>query len=92
MSHAFLDGEMTQLGVLSRVIPPIFLIVAAFLVNMVLGRLIKMERTQIGLLKAIGYGSGSIACARGSGRGWWAPPPMPTACRPSTRRWRTALR
>ena len=37
------------------------LLVAAFLVNMVLGRLIKMERTQIGLLKAIGYSTRQIA-------------------------------
>lgn len=61
ISHAFLDGEMTQLGVLATVIPPIFLVVAAFLVNMVLGRLIKQERTQIGLLKAIGYSTNTIA-------------------------------
>lgn len=61
MSHAFLDGEMSQLTVMASSIPPIFLLVAAFLVNMVLGRLIKMERTQIGLLKAIGYGSAEIA-------------------------------
>lgn len=61
LSHAFLDGEMTQLGVLATTIPPVFLVVAAFLVNMVLGRLIKLERTQIGLLKAIGYGTGTIA-------------------------------
>lgn len=61
MSHAFLDSEMNQLGVLATTIPPIFLVVAAFLVNMVLGRLIKMERTQIGLLKAIGYGANTIA-------------------------------
>lgn len=61
MSHAFLDGEMSQLTVMATTIPPIFLLVAAFLVNMVLGRLIKMERTQIGLLKAIGYGSAGIA-------------------------------
>ncbi len=61
MSHAFLDGEMQQLGVLAEFLPPVFLVVAAFLVNMVLGRMIKMERTQIGLLKAIGYGTREIA-------------------------------
>lgn len=61
VSHAFLDGEMTQLAVLARFLPPVFLVVAAFLVNMVLGRLIAMERTQIGLLKALGYSTGAIA-------------------------------
>ncbi len=61
MSHAFLDGELQQLGAMAAYIPPIFLIVAAFLVNMVLGRLIAMERAQIGLLKALGYGRAEIA-------------------------------
>jgi len=61
MSHAFLDGELQQLEVMSTYMPPIFLVVAAFLVNMVLGRMIAMERAQIGLLKAVGYGSGEIA-------------------------------
>lgn len=61
LSHAFLDGELKQLGVLASFLPPVFLVVAAFLVNMVLGRLIKLERTQIGLLKAVGYGTWDIA-------------------------------
>ena len=61
MSHAFLSGELQQLTVLARFLPPVFLVVAAFLVNMVLGRMIKMERTQIGLLKAVGYGTAEIA-------------------------------
>ena len=85
MSHAFLDGELQQLGVMSTYMPPIFLVVAAFLVNMVLGRMIAMERAQIGLLKAVGYGTGEIAwhflklailigvigIAVGWGFGWW---------------------
>lgn len=85
LSHAFLDGELQQLGVMARYLPPVFLIVAAFLVNMVLGRLIALERAQIGLLKALGYGRGEIArhylklalligvtgIALGWGFGWW---------------------
>ncbi|MCC6946260.1 MAG: ABC transporter permease [Bradyrhizobiaceae bacterium] len=59
-SHAFLDAELQQLEAMSRVLPPIFLIVAAFLVNMTLSRLISLEREQIGLLKAIGYGSWAV--------------------------------
>ncbi|MDD7971460.1 ABC transporter permease [Roseinatronobacter alkalisoli] len=54
-SHAFLDSELTQLDALARFLPPVFLVVAAFLVNMVLGRLIAMERAQIGLMRALGY-------------------------------------
>ena len=61
VSHAFLDSELTQLEAMSYVLPPIFLGVAAFLVNMTLGRLITLEREQIGLFKAIGYSSPSIA-------------------------------
>ncbi len=60
-SHAFLDAELQQLKAMSRVLPPIFLVVAAFLVNMTLARLIALEREQIGLLKALGYSSWAIA-------------------------------
>lgn len=61
MSHAFLDAELRQLRGMSGVLPPIFLLVAAFLVNMTLWRLVSLEREQIGLLKALGYGSWAIA-------------------------------
>ncbi|MCW5692262.1 MAG: ABC transporter permease [Pseudolabrys sp.] len=54
-SHAFLDAELQQLKAMSRILPPVFLLVAAFLVNMTLSRLILLEREQIGLLKALGY-------------------------------------
>ncbi|MGE0699719.1 MAG: ABC transporter permease [Hyphomicrobiaceae bacterium] len=55
ISHAFLDAELRQLAALSRVIPPVFLLVSAFLLNMTLTRLIALEREQIGLIKALGY-------------------------------------
>lgn len=61
VSHAYLDAELTQLRGMSMVLPPVFLLVAAFLVNMTLARLIALEREQIGLLKALGYSSWSIA-------------------------------
>lgn len=57
MSHAFLDSELTSLKAMAMVIPPIFLFISAFLVNMILSRLIALEREQIGLLKAVGYGN-----------------------------------
>jgi len=60
-SHAFLDAELQQLKAMSRILPPIFLVVAAFLVNMTLSRLVALEREQIGLLKAMGYSSWAIA-------------------------------
>lgn len=61
LSHAFLDAELKQLDALRRVIPPIFLLVSAFLINITLTRMITLEREQIGLLKAIGYGPTPIA-------------------------------
>lgn len=60
MSHAFLDAELQQLSGMSKVIPPIFLFVSAFLVNMILSRLITLERQQVGLLKALGYGGWAV--------------------------------
>jgi putative ABC transport system permease protein len=59
-SHAFLDAELKQLLAISRILPPVFLLVAAFLVNMTLSRLIMLEREQIGLLKALGYRSATV--------------------------------
>jgi putative ABC transport system permease protein len=61
ISHAFLDAELKQLSAMVKVLPPIFLLVAAMLVNMTLSRLITLEREQIGLLKAIGYTSRAVA-------------------------------
>lgn len=61
LSHAFLENELAQLAALTRVIPPVFLLVAVFLVSIVLDRTIRTERTQIGLLKAFGYPDRAIA-------------------------------
>ncbi|MBK5925892.1 ABC transporter permease [Rhodobaculum claviforme] len=61
LSHGFLDSELQQLGAIALILPPVFFVVTAFLVNMVLGRLIALERLQIGLLKAVGYSTGAVA-------------------------------
>jgi len=60
-SHAWLNHELDMLKNMSRTLPPIFLLVAAFLVNLTLNRLVTLEREQIGLLKALGYGALPIA-------------------------------
>ncbi len=60
LSHAFLDNELVQLSAMTRVIPPVFLLVATFLVYIVLGRMIRTERTQIGLIKAFGYTNAEV--------------------------------
>ena len=59
-SNAFLDSELKQLRAMAVVLPPIFLFVSAFLVNMILSRLIALEREHVGLLKALGYGNIAI--------------------------------
>lgn len=61
VSHSFLQAELDQLDALARIVPPVFLLVAAFLVQMTLTRLVALEREEIGLLKALGYRSGTIA-------------------------------
>ncbi|MDP6673581.1 MAG: ABC transporter permease, partial [Gammaproteobacteria bacterium] len=55
ISNWFLMNEIKQLETMSSILPVLFLIVAAFLTNMVLSRLITVERAEIGLLKAFGY-------------------------------------
>jgi len=61
MSHAFLDHGLDMLRNMSRTLPPIFLLVAAFLINLTLSRLVALEREQIGLLKALGYSNAAVA-------------------------------
>ena len=60
-SHTMLEEHIQQLRSLALVLPTIFLLVAAFLVNIVLSRVISTQREQIGLLKAFGYTSMRIA-------------------------------
>jgi putative ABC transport system permease protein len=61
LSNWFLMNELEQLRTMSRLLPSIFLAVAAFLTNMVLARLIAVERSEIGLLKAFGYRDRDVA-------------------------------
>ncbi|MCZ8323842.1 MAG: FtsX-like permease family protein [Sphingomonadaceae bacterium] len=61
ISNRFLTSEIDQLRTMVRILPPIFLLVSAFLLNILLARLIDTEREVIGLLKAFGYRSAPIA-------------------------------
>lgn len=54
-SNRFLSEELKQLQTMATVFPAIFLGVAAFLLNVVLSRLIALQRDQIAILKAFGY-------------------------------------
>lgn len=59
-SHVMLDNEIKEQRVLGTVLPAIFLLVAAFLLNVVVSRLVSTQREQIAALKALGYGNASI--------------------------------
>lgn len=60
-SHAMLDNEIKEQRVLGTVLPAIFLGVAAFLLNVVVSRLVATQREQIAALKALGYANRDIA-------------------------------
>ena len=55
LSHRFLSEELKQQETIGTLFPLIFLGVAAFLLNVVVSRLISLEREQIAGLKAFGY-------------------------------------
>lgn len=59
-SHRFVSNELAELEVFGTFIPAVFLAVTAFLLHLILSRLVGIEREQIGLLKAFGYSSRSI--------------------------------
>jgi len=54
-SNRFISEEIDGLRAMSTGVPPIFLAVAAFLLYIVVSRLVHSEREQIGLMKAFGY-------------------------------------
>ncbi len=61
ISNWFLMNEIAEQRTLATFLPAIFLAVAAFLTNTLFARLISVERSEIGLLKAFGYTQADIA-------------------------------
>src|SRR5690606_31675061 len=59
-SAFMLDGELAQLDSMAGFVPYLFLSVAALLVNVVLSRLVQLQRSTIATLKAVGYSNRSI--------------------------------
>ncbi|MCX7672985.1 MAG: ABC transporter permease [Thiobacillaceae bacterium] len=59
-SNRFLSEELKTLATTARIFPAIFLGVAAFLLNVVLTRTISLQRGEIAILKAFGYGDLAI--------------------------------
>ncbi|HWW75739.1 MAG TPA: FtsX-like permease family protein [Pyrinomonadaceae bacterium] len=84
-SHHFISNEIDGLRFRGTFIPAVFLAVTAFLIHLVLSRLVATEREQIGLLKAFGYTSRAVGlhylkmalasvvggAALGVVGGWW---------------------
>lgn len=61
LSHRFLSDEIAQNRTMARITPTIFLAVGAFLLYTILTRLVQLQRSQVGLLKAFGYSGAEIA-------------------------------
>ena len=85
ISSRFLSNEIAELQVTGTFIPAIFLTVTAFLIHLVLSRMVATQRQEIAVLKAFGYGNYSIGfhylklafvvilagVALGIGAGWY---------------------
>ncbi len=61
VSHAALENEVREQRVMGTLLPAIFLGVAAFLLNVVVARVVSTQREQIATLKALGYANAAIA-------------------------------
>jgi putative ABC transport system permease protein len=61
LSAWYLENEFSQLANMGRVTPFIFAAVAAFLLHVVISRLVATQREQIGVLKAFGYSNAAVA-------------------------------
>ena len=55
VSHRLVTDELSQLRGMASIPPSIFLAVSAFLLNVVISRLVQTQREQIAVLKAFGY-------------------------------------
>jgi putative ABC transport system permease protein len=61
VSHRFVSDELSQLRAMATIPPAIFLVVAGFLLNIVIARLVRTQREQIAALKAFGYTNRRVA-------------------------------
>lgn len=59
-SHRFLEDELTEQRTLAVLAPALFFGVAAFLLIIVVGRMVEAQRDQIASLKALGFPTGPI--------------------------------
>ncbi|WP_286131264.1 FtsX-like permease family protein [Loktanella sp. 5RATIMAR09] len=59
-SNQLVSEEISGLEAAAVGVPPIFLAVAAFLLYIVINRMVQSEREEIGLMKAFGYTNGEV--------------------------------
>jgi putative ABC transport system permease protein len=60
VSNRLVTDEITQLRAMALIPPTIFLAVSAFLLNVVIARLVQTQREQISVLKAFGYTTAQV--------------------------------
>ena len=60
LSHWTVENELAQLQSFGFLLPLIFLMVAAFILNVALTRALALQRAQIAALKALGYGNTAL--------------------------------
>lgn len=60
-SNLMLSGELGQLANFATIVPAIFLAVAAFLLNVLLARIVLLQKPQIATLRALGYTGFEVA-------------------------------
>lgn len=61
ISNRFLHDELHGLSVSATVVPAIFMSIAALILFVLLNRMVRNERTQVGLMKAYGYSDFAVA-------------------------------
>lgn len=61
ISNRVVNSEIAQLEVLATQVPAVFLLVATFLLNVVLSRIVQLQREQLAVLRALGYTRGALA-------------------------------
>jgi putative ABC transport system permease protein len=61
LSHWTVQNELNQLQTFGFMLPLVFMMVAAFILNVALTRALALQRPQIASLKALGYGNRAIA-------------------------------
>ena len=60
-AHNLLTARIAQMRTVNLIIPSLFLIVAALIMNILMMRIVEQQRTIVGTLKAIGYSNVSLS-------------------------------